>query len=60
MVGFSDKNCGLMVVFHGILWDFMGFYGILWDVPSSNLLTAKITIEIVDISMNNGDFPQLS
>ena len=46
--------------FYGILWDFMGFYGILWDVPSSNLLTAKITIEIVDISMNNGDFPQLS
>ena len=43
----------------------MGFYsdlmGYEWDVPSGNLTDRlKMTIEIVDFLILNGEFPQLS
>ena len=41
----------------GLIW----FNGILWDLPSGNDCTNitiwKVAIEIVDVTIQNGDFP---
>ena len=42
--------------FYGILWDFMGFYGI-YPLVICYIANWKMAIEIVDLPIENGDFP---